>query len=379
MLTPLPAFDPGSPWPRSRAGVPAAKGQVISLCMYLRTQLSIAPPESALTGERCPLRGSRAVELLPPPITPTEQAQIDPRGTKYTEKFLAIDDAFNIVFLFELIVNIYCHWLRKFWTAWNVFDLLVVTVGILSVARVNLPGPFGLLRMLRAFRVFRLFKRIKSLRKIMVSLVRAIPGILNSALIMVLVMCEDRCEESAALAPGGIGGTGGKPLLLTPKHGVEVGVWQQLGSEVLARLLGYPRARGEGNEVSTRPPPTLLLNFPHPRHSFLVGATTTRDLTYGHEYFGTFSASLLTTFQILTGDSWSEIIARPIIAGTVAEKVNAAGMNSVCETVGRGSDVGARCYRRRTAAGCHTRSWRVALLVQGAVCSPSPVAAWERK
>jgi hypothetical protein len=43
--------------------------------------------------------------------------------------------------------------------------------------------------MLRAFRVFRLFKRIKSLNKIMVSLVRAIPGILNSALIMVLVMC----------------------------------------------------------------------------------------------------------------------------------------------------------------------------------------------
>jgi len=139
--------------------------------------------------ERCLWRGSRAVELLPPPLASIEQAQIDPRGTKYTETFLAIEDGFNIIFLVELIVNIYCHWLRKFWTPWNVFDLLVVTVGMLSVARVNLPGPFGLLRMLRAFRVFRLFKRIKSLRKIMVSLVRAIPGILNSALIMVLVMC----------------------------------------------------------------------------------------------------------------------------------------------------------------------------------------------
>ena len=40
---------------------------------------------------------------------------------------------------------------------------------------------------------------------------------------------------------------------------------------------------------------------------------TTRGNDFGHEYFGTFCKSLYTMFQVLTGDSWSEAIARPLL------------------------------------------------------------------
>lgn len=64
-------------------------------------------------------------------------------------------------------------------------------------------------------------------------------------------------------------------------------------------------------------------------NNITCSATTARDLKHGDEYFGTFSASLLTNFQVLTGESWSEIIARPILAVGIVEKVSTAGMGIV--------------------------------------------------
>ena len=40
-------------------------------------------------------------------------------------------------------------------------------------------------------------------------------------------------------------------------------------------------------------------------------AMTARGFHFGQEYFGTFSRSLYTLFQVLTGESWSEAVARP--------------------------------------------------------------------
>ena len=39
------------------------------------------------------------------------------------------------------------------------------------------------------------------------------------------------------------------------------------------------------------------------------------EQVYGWEYFGTFNRALFTLFQVLTGDSWSEAVARPIMFG----------------------------------------------------------------
>ena len=89
----------------------------------------------------------------------------------------------------ELIINLWGSWWCPFWhSSWNIFDFIVVTVGVLSLLRM-IEGPLSLLRMLRAFRVFRLFKRIPALNKIITSLLRAIPGVINAFAIMLIVMC----------------------------------------------------------------------------------------------------------------------------------------------------------------------------------------------
>ena len=83
------------------------------------------------------------------------EKQWDPSG-KYPDTFLVFEDIFNWIFLIELLINAYGHWFRPFiCSGWNIFDLIVVTVGCLSLMRVQLPGPLSLLRTLRAFRVFR--------------------------------------------------------------------------------------------------------------------------------------------------------------------------------------------------------------------------------
>merc|ERR1719453_2311594 len=37
---------------------------------------------------------------------------------------------------------------------------------------------------------------------------------------------------------------------------------------------------------------------------------------YGAEYYGSFMRALFSLFQVLTGESWSEVIARPLVYGT---------------------------------------------------------------
>lgn len=46
-----------------------------------------------------------------------------------------------------------------------------------------------------------------------------------------------------------------------------------------------------------------------------VSAETLRGLNYGQEYFGTFFRAMFTMFQVLTGESWAEVVARPVLFG----------------------------------------------------------------
>ncbi len=85
--------------------------------------------------------------------------------------FDAIDLLFTVLFTCELAINLFATLVVEFlYDAWNWFDLVVVSVSLVSLGFENLPGA-DVLRLLRCFRVFRLFKRIRSLTKI-VSAVR---------------------------------------------------------------------------------------------------------------------------------------------------------------------------------------------------------------
>ena len=219
------------------------------------------------------------------------EKEIDPYESDYQRFFStwqAIDDVCNIIFLVELLVNMYGSWWRPFVSnPWNALDVVVVVVGVLSLARVPL-GPAAKVKILRAFRVLRLFKRVKSLNKILVALLRSIPGVLNAFVVMLIFMCI-----FAILAVDYFRSFGGDGTYTTVQtYGAADAQW------------------GQGADMSFDKPPYLTVE-----NTTVVSAMTMRGFHYGQEYFGTFFRSLYTLFQVLTGESWSEAVVRPLLFG----------------------------------------------------------------
>jgi len=206
------------------------------------------------------------------------EKQIDPFGKHYSTIFAGFDFFYNICFTLELGVNLYANWFCRFWrSGWNVFDAVVVSIGVINMLKLPLPKAFSLLRMMRAFRVFRLFKRVKALNKIIVAIVKAVPGVANAFLILTIIMC----------------------------------IYAILGVELFMYV-------GEGSTDCNR---TATANATAEK----VGYQTVRDFCVGTEYFGSFSRAIYTFFQILTGESWSEMIARPVVWYYADDWVLAAG------------------------------------------------------
>jgi len=96
----------------------------------------------------------------------------------------------------------------------------------------------------------------------MVSLAKAVPGVVNAFIIQLIIMC----------------------------------IYAMLSVE-------FFRTYGAGHE------------FINERGN-VVELSTSRGQTYGWEYFGNFPKALYTMFQVLTGESWSEAIARPLVHGS---------------------------------------------------------------
>lgn len=194
-------------------------------------------------------------------LTNIVEKEIDPTGVKYEDVFSVFELLYNIAFTIELAVNLYSHWWCEFWrSGWNVFDTVVVTIGLINMAKLPLPSAFSMLRMMRAFRVFRLFKRVHSLNKIIVAIVHAVPGVMNAFLILFIIMS----------------------------------IYGILAVEFYTHM-----AEDCFDEPLTDPN--------------LIYFRTPRGRCAGPEYFGTFSRSLYSFFQVLTGESWSEWVARPAI------------------------------------------------------------------
>jgi hypothetical protein len=137
------------------------------------------------------------------------EKELDPFGVTPgygSDYWYPVELTWNIIFVIELVWNMWGCWYWKvadghfLLSGWNLFDFFVVAVSIPSMIGIELPPPANNLRIFRAFRVFRLFKRIKSLNKILVSLAKAVPGIINAA------MCAARppppCPPDAACDSG---------------------------------------------------------------------------------------------------------------------------------------------------------------------------------
>lgn len=202
-------------------------------------------------------------------LTNIIEKEIDPHGVKYSDIFGGFELFYNICFTLELAINVYAHWFVEFWkSTWNIFDVVVVSIGIINTVNLPLPAAFSMLRMMRAFRVFRLFKRVHSLNKIIMAIMHAIPGVANAFLILTIVM-----SIYAILA---------------------VEFYLDLGADC-------KEPGGDARWI------------------------TPRGFCAGNEYFGTFTKSLYSFFQVLTGESWSEAVARPVIWFYYDDPIRAVG------------------------------------------------------
>eukprot|EP00961_Rhodomonas_salina_P264482 3574578-Rhodomonas_salina.1 len=118
-------------------------------------------------------------------------AQLNPvDGSSVAFLLEILDTVFTCIFVVELMINMLSGWFRKFWVgegwAWNIFDLVVVAVSVITLA-LKSDGRFASLRLIRAFRVVRLFRRFESLRKIVNALTASVIPVTNAVIVLGVV------------------------------------------------------------------------------------------------------------------------------------------------------------------------------------------------
>ena len=93
-----------------------------------------------------------------------------------------IDSVVLAIFVVELALKLYAYGLRFFTSAWNIFDLLVVALGLL-------PDRQGLsaLRGLRVLRAMRLLSVIPQMRAVVQALLDALPG-MGAVIVMISIV-----------------------------------------------------------------------------------------------------------------------------------------------------------------------------------------------
>lgn len=95
---------------------------------------------------------------------------------------IAVNTAILGVFVVEIGLKLIAFGPRFFRSGWNVFDFFIVGISLVPAA-----GPLEILRALRVLRVLRLLSQVPKLRVIIESLMRALPGMGWTALLLVLV------------------------------------------------------------------------------------------------------------------------------------------------------------------------------------------------
>jgi hypothetical protein len=118
-------------------------------------------------------------------IVEFELMSADPAVIK---KFTDLDLAFTILFTFELIANMIAHMDMLPYPflsdSWNIMDMIVVLVSLVSVSNIVEGGGVKAIRVMRAFRVVRVFRRLNSLR----SIIKV--DVLNSSLVTIFPVCN---------------------------------------------------------------------------------------------------------------------------------------------------------------------------------------------
>ncbi|MBK5911286.1 ion transporter [Rhodothalassium salexigens] len=95
---------------------------------------------------------------------------------------MAVNRLILAVFVVEIAAKIYARRHDFFRNGWNLFDFVVVAIGLLPAA-----GALEVLRALRVLRVLRLMSVVPQMRRVVDALLAAIPGISTVAALLLLI------------------------------------------------------------------------------------------------------------------------------------------------------------------------------------------------
>jgi voltage-gated sodium channel len=95
----------------------------------------------------------------------------------------AIDNAFLMVFVVELVLKLIAHGWRFFRDPWNVFDFIIIGIALVPASEA-----LSVLRALRILRALRLISMVPSMRKVVTALLSALPGMGSIVALLLLVM-----------------------------------------------------------------------------------------------------------------------------------------------------------------------------------------------
>lgn len=119
---------------------------------------------------------------------------------------LALDRFLLVLFVAELGLRLLAHRWRFFGDPWNVFDLVVVTIGLLPATE-----SLTALRALRVLRLLRLVSLVPQLRAVVGGLLAAVPGMFAISALLVLLFYVSAVIATklfAAAAPQWFGSLG---------------------------------------------------------------------------------------------------------------------------------------------------------------------------
>ncbi|MEM7270687.1 MAG: ion transporter [Pseudomonadota bacterium] len=95
---------------------------------------------------------------------------------------IAIDSVILAVFVAEIAIRLATDF-KGFWRdPWRIFDFVVVAIALLPAT-----GPLSVLRAFRILRVLRLVTKLQSMRRVVMGLLRALPGMGTIVLLLLLI------------------------------------------------------------------------------------------------------------------------------------------------------------------------------------------------
>ena len=102
---------------------------------------------------------------------------------KWVSTLICLDMGIIGIFMAEMMLKIYAFGRSFFRSGWNIFDLVIVSIGVLGSSY-----PLTIVRSLRVLRLFRLLKRVPSLRAVVEGFLRSLPGIASVFMVMIIII-----------------------------------------------------------------------------------------------------------------------------------------------------------------------------------------------